>query len=138
MFFKCLGQQSAMARVVSHLCGICFRSLYYRVYSSHLTATARVRFSSQADLRKDGRTGYHIPYGDWFSLLSCPHFFAEVLIYLSLCIIGASGTANACLPSVLLVTVANLASTAVDTHRRYKEMFRDYPRDRKAIIPFLL
>ncbi|KAJ7410312.1 hypothetical protein BTVI_53685 [Pitangus sulphuratus] len=32
------------------------------------------------------RLGHHVPFGDWFESVSCPHYFAELLIYVSMAI----------------------------------------------------
>ncbi|RWS02389.1 putative polyprenol reductase-like protein, partial [Dinothrombium tinctorium] len=32
-------------------------------------------------------TGYSMPSGGWFECISCPHYFAEIVIYFSLCLI---------------------------------------------------
>ncbi|MGL5956334.1 MAG: 3-oxo-5-alpha-steroid 4-dehydrogenase, partial [Brevinema sp.] len=37
-----------------------------------------------------------------------------------------------------LWTVANLLPRALTSHRWYLDHFPDYPKDRKALIPFLL
>jgi 3-oxo-5-alpha-steroid 4-dehydrogenase 1 len=38
----------------------------------------------------------------------------------------------------LVWTVANLAPRAFRTHHWYRQQFSDYPRERKALIPFVL
>ncbi|CAI5521081.1 unnamed protein product, partial [Closterium sp. Naga37s-1] len=35
-------------------------------------------------LRQGGKKGYFIPQGDWFTHVSCPHYLAEIVIYLGL------------------------------------------------------
>ena len=35
-------------------------------------------------------------------------------------------------------TIANLAPRAISIHKWYRKNFPDYPRKRKAIIPFIL
>lgn len=40
--------------------------------------------------------------------------------------------------TILLWTLANLLPRALAHHRWYGEQFDDYPRERKAILPFLL
>ena len=92
----------------------------------------------QANLRSGGRTGYFIPYGDWFSWVSCPHYLAEVTLYLGLLIVGASGTYNGSLLSLEAFIIANLASNAAETHAKYNKRFEDYPQNRWAMIPYVL
>jgi hypothetical protein len=40
--------------------------------------------------------------------------------------------------SFAVFTAANLIPRAVSNHRWYLQTFSDYPKDRKAVIPFLL
>jgi 3-oxo-5-alpha-steroid 4-dehydrogenase 1 len=35
-------------------------------------------------------------------------------------------------------TIANLVPRAIAGHKWYNEKFEDYPKDRKAILPYLL
>ena len=85
-------------------------------------------------LRKPGETGYVIPNRWLFSYISCPNLFGEIIEW--------SGYALMCwnLPAVsfLVWTCANLIPRAISHHQWYKEKFEDYPKDRKAVIPFIL
>lgn len=38
---------------------------------------------------------------------------------------------------IFLISFANLVPRAVRTHHWYKEKFDDYPKNRKALIPFV-
>ena len=78
---------------------------------------------------------YSIPRGSWFALVSCPHYLAEIFIYLSLTILCQRR--RPMLMLVLFVAI-ELGFSAVSQHDWYKRAFRDYPKKRKAIIPFLL
>ncbi len=84
-------------------------------------------------LRKPGESGYKIPQGGLFRLISCPNHFGEILEW--------SGFAIMCwnLPalSFAIWTAANLIPRAVSHHRWYLQHFPDYPKNRKAVIPFL-
>lgn len=119
-----------------------------------------------AQLRKGGARSsleqYSIPSGRWFSYVSCPHYFAEVLIYAAFAIMLHPLVVNA--PScetlklihvpastapllglrsykhlVLLVWVTtNLTVSARTSHSWYLNRFGSkYPRHRKAIIPLI-
>ncbi|MBP6978056.1 MAG: DUF1295 domain-containing protein [Bacteroidales bacterium] len=85
-------------------------------------------------LRHGGQTGYFIPYGGLFRYVSCPNFFGEILEWSGFALM------TWCLPtfSFLLWTIINLVPRALDHHRWYKRTFTDYPKERKALIPFLL
>ncbi len=82
-------------------------------------------------LRAPGETGYKVPYGGLFERVSCPNYLGEIIEW--------SGWALATwsLPglSFAVWTFANLAPRARAHHQWYRENFRDYPLDRKALIP---
>jgi hypothetical protein len=81
-------------------------------------------------------SAYQCPRGGCFELVSSPHYFGEVLIYLSFVILsGGSSGPTWCM---LLWTTVNLTNTAMLTHRWYQKQFPDYPPQRKAIFPYCL
>ncbi|KAJ4811679.1 3-oxo-5-alpha-steroid 4-dehydrogenase 3 [Rhynchospora pubera] len=92
-----------------------------------------------------GADEYIIPYGDWFtshapiSLLKYPNslfrFLAMLVIYVG--ILVASGGYDITVWLLLIFVATNLSFAAADTHRWYKQKFEDYPRTRRAIIPFI-
>ena len=85
-------------------------------------------------LRSHGERGYKIPYGGGYRFVSCPNYLGEIVEW--------GGWALACwnpgATAFFIWTVANLAPRAIKTHRWYRQEFADYPRDRKALIPFIL
>ena len=85
-------------------------------------------------LRKGGKKGYYIPYGGLFNYISSPNLFGEIIEWLGWAMMSW------CLPSFsfALWTLANLLPRALDHHRWYKKRFPEYPKDRKAVIPFIL
>lgn len=89
--------------------------------------------SALIHLRKPGETHYVIPRSGLFRHISCPNLFGELMEWLGFAILCWN------LPAVtfFIWTAANLIPRALSHHRWYKEKFRDYPEDRKAIIPFL-
>ncbi|EEF30870.1 polyprenol reductase 2 isoform X2 [Ricinus communis] len=88
-------------------------------------------------LRKQRRQvdEYLIPHGDWFEMVSSPHYLAEMIIYLGLLV--ASGGNDLTIWLLNLFVVANLAFAAAETQRWYLQKFEDYPRNRRAILPFV-
>ncbi|XP_022135616.1 polyprenol reductase 2-like [Momordica charantia] len=78
---------------------------------------------------------YKIPHGDWFEIVSSPHYLAEIVIYAGLVV--ASGGEDLTIWLAFGFVVVNLAFAAVDTHRWYLRKFDDYPRNRFAIIPYI-
>ncbi len=85
-------------------------------------------------LRKPGETGYKIPYGGLYAWISCPNYFGECLLWLG----WAIATWSLAGLSFFLFTAANLIPRAITNHRWYHEKFSDYPKERKAVIPFIL
>ena len=85
-------------------------------------------------LRQPGDTRYQIPYGGLYERVSCPNYLGEILEWLgwSLATWSISGLTFA------LWTIANLLPRALAHHKWYQEKFQEYPRERRAIFPFLL
>lgn len=86
------------------------------------------------NLRKKGDTGYQIPEGRWFHYVSCPNLMGEMIEWGGFAILTWS------LPGLafFIWTICNLVPRAVSHHRWYKEKFKNYPAERKAIIPFIV
>jgi 3-oxo-5-alpha-steroid 4-dehydrogenase 3 len=81
---------------------------------------------------------YFIPHGGLFELISCPHYFAELLIYMAFLLVLGDLT-NLSMWLILTFVVVNLTTSALETHRWYKQQFGDaFPKYRRAIIPFVL
>lgn len=88
---------------------------------------------SLAQLSKQ-RPGYSIPSGGLFELVSCPHYFAEIVIYLGL-LVASQGQL---MPFLMLVWVGvNLVLAAAATHKWYRRRFKAYPLARKALVPLV-
>jgi 3-oxo-5-alpha-steroid 4-dehydrogenase 1 len=85
-------------------------------------------------LRKPGGPRYSIPQGGLYRYISCPNYFGEILEWIGWAVLtwSLAGTAFA------VFTAANLLPRAIATHRWYRDTFPDYPRDRKAVLPFLV
>jgi protein-S-isoprenylcysteine O-methyltransferase Ste14 len=85
-------------------------------------------------LRKPGESGYRIPHGGAFELVSCPNYLGELLEWTGFALASGSPAAVA----FAVWTAANLLPRALAHHRWYCRAFPDYPVTRRAIIPFLL
>jgi len=86
------------------------------------------------NLRSQGETGYKIPYGWLYKWVSCPNFLGEIIIWLGWAIMLKSIIGF----GFFAWTIANLIPRAMSTHKWYLNKFPDYPKDRKAIIPYIL
>lgn len=78
---------------------------------------------------------YEIPRGSWFEWVSSAHYFAEIVIYAGILIVSR-GT-NIQIWLLFIWVVLNLTLIATETHQWYKSKFDDYPKLRRAIIPFI-
>ena len=86
------------------------------------------------NLRKKGESGYKIPFGGMFKYISCPNHFGEILEWIGFAILTWSLASFA----FALWTVANLLPRSIAHHKWYKQKFKEYPKERKAIFPFIL
>lgn len=96
-----------------------------------------INISSDAILRRlrspEDRS-YKIPAGGLFSFVSCPNYLGEILEWAG----WAIATWSLAGLSFMLWTIANLAPRALSYHAWYRKTFPDYPKERKALIPFFL
>uniref|UniRef100_A0A4W6CE52 Polyprenal reductase n=1 Tax=Lates calcarifer TaxID=8187 RepID=A0A4W6CE52_LATCA len=76
------------------------------------------------------------PKGGWFELVSCPHYFAELLIYISLTMVFRGLSLTWWL--IVLYVFFNQALAAQLCHDLYLNKYKSYPKHRKAFIPFVL
>lgn len=84
-------------------------------------------------LRKPRKNDYSIPKTGLFRYISCPNYFGEIIEWTGWAIATWS------LPGLAfaLFTFANLAPRASSNHSWYQKSFPDYPKKRKALIPFI-
>jgi len=75
---------------------------------------------------------YKIPYGGMFKWVSCPQYLGEILSFTGFAIM----TWNLGAVFVLAITVGNLAPRAFYTHKWFIKNFDEYPKERKALIPY--
>ncbi|XP_052769043.1 3-oxo-5-alpha-steroid 4-dehydrogenase 1-like isoform X2 [Mya arenaria] len=106
--------------------GVClfFTGMLVNIHADHVLR----------NLRRPGETGYKIPRGGMFELVSGANFFGEMLEWF--------GFAVACwsLPAAAFscFTCCNIGPRAWQHHNWYLQKFEDYPKSRKAVIPFIL
>ncbi|KAG7316047.1 hypothetical protein KOW79_020913 [Hemibagrus wyckioides] len=86
------------------------------------------------NLRKPGEITYKIPEGGMFEWVSGANFFGEILEW---CGYAAAAWS---LPSFSFAffTICSIGPRAYHHHRFYLEKFDNYPKSRKAVIPFIL
>ena len=119
-------------------------------------------------VKEDDRNafGYSIPHGRFFRYISCPHYTAEITIYLSLTLLldhqcesiidsNLSSVDQLSSEDIMMMSILNwchsykhwvlfgwvfinLTVSARNSHRFYHLRFAErYPADRHAIIPFI-
>ncbi len=84
-------------------------------------------------LRQEGKKDYEIPYRGLFKYISCANYFGEIIEWLGWAVATWSWPGLA----FFLFTVANLFPRAHQHQKWYRKEFPDYPKKRKAIIPFV-
>ncbi len=84
-------------------------------------------------LRKPGEKDYKIPFGGFYKFVSSPNYFGELILWIGFALAIWSW------PGFLFAfwTTANLLPRSKSHHQWYKETFPDYPKERKALIPFV-
>jgi len=104
-------------------CGLWLFGWLVNVYSDHILR----------NLRKPGETGYKVPRGGVFEYVSGANFLGEITEWAGFALAGYSVHSAA----FSIFTTVVLSSRAVAHHKWYLEKFEDYPKSRKALIPFL-
>jgi 3-oxo-5-alpha-steroid 4-dehydrogenase 1 len=85
-------------------------------------------------LRKPGSSGYVVPQGGLFRYVTAPNYLTEIVAWTGFAIAAWTPAAWA----FAAFSAANLVPRAISHHRWYRETFPDYPKSRRAIVPFLL
>jgi 3-oxo-5-alpha-steroid 4-dehydrogenase 1 len=103
--------------------------LFITGYYINKTADEKLR-----RLRAGNPDEYVIPQGWLFRFISSPHYFGEMIEW------GGWALATWSLPGLafFIFTVANLFPRAILSHRWYRKTFKEYPANRKAVVPFII
>lgn len=116
----------------SHAAGCALFVVASVLQHQSLVLLARLRTGPSGNIET---TAHKPPRGGHFELVSCPHYFAELLIYVSLFVVsGFSFTWRL----VVLYVFFNQALAAQLSHDLYTTKYDSYPTQRKAFIPFVL
>jgi len=126
LFFAGPGYTSAWLRDPRFFIGI---TLFFSGFLTHVLSDR-----SLTRLREPGESGYKIPKGGLFEYVSCPNYFGEVIEWTGWAIAAWNPAGFA----FALWTIANLVPRAITHHKWYLSTFSEYPRKRKAVLPFVL
>ena len=80
-----------------------------------------------------GDTSHHIPYGGLFRYVTAANYCGEWVEWVGWALACQTWAAWA----FAVYTFANLGPRAVSYHQWYQSKFESYPKDRKAMIPFI-
>jgi len=104
--------------------------------------------NSKSKPKPKAKEHYAIPHGWLFDYVSFPNYFCEWVEWLGFAIAAAPPPSfvsqiaffNTLHPPwmFLLSELFLMAPRALKSHQWYKDTFPDYPKDRKAVIPYLL
>ena len=86
------------------------------------------------NLRPAGSKARGIPHGFGFDLVSCANYFWETIVWLSFSLYVMS------VPAYIFLAFSfyQMTDWALKKHARYIKEFPDYPKNRKAIVPFVI
>lgn len=106
------------------------------VINLHSDSILRNLRKTDADQQPNSGTPskYKIPYGGFYERVSCANFFGEIIEWLGYAIASSSLAAW----SFWMFACANLIPRGISHHQWYLDKFDDYPKDRYAVIPFVV
>lgn len=78
------------------------------------------------------KSNYFVPQGAFFSFVTCPHYFFELVAWFGLACV--TGQLNAFLVAADMTSY--LAGRSMATTKWYRQRFEDYPAERRHLIPF--
>ncbi len=85
-------------------------------------------------LRRLSKGAYAVPTGRLFRHVSSPNYLGEIIEWIGFAVLTWSPAAAV----FAFWTAANLVPRALANHRWYRDNFEDYPKHRKALVPYLL
>ncbi|KAI8983087.1 3-oxo-5-alpha-steroid 4-dehydrogenase-domain-containing protein [Pilobolus umbonatus] len=122
-----IGRHSQSTHTLHFWLGLCLWIIGFSLNIYHDTLLFNLRKQTSEKER------YLIPRGGLFEYVSCPNYFSEILEWIGYAIAAWPNT-----PAILfsVATPSNLVPRAWRTHAWYKDQFKEYPSNRKAVIPF--
>ncbi|KAK6138006.1 hypothetical protein DH2020_028260 [Rehmannia glutinosa] len=84
-------------------------------------------------LREKSDKGYKIPQGGLFSLVICPHYLFEILTFIGISFISQTVFSYLC----ALGSALYLLARSNATRKWYLSKFENFPKNMKALIPYV-
>jgi len=84
-------------------------------------------------LRRPGESEYKIPQGGLYRWISCPNYLGEIIQWLG----WALATWSLAGFAFFIWTIANLVPRALKNNEWYRDTFPQYPKNRRALIPWV-
>ncbi len=134
----------------------------FNVYAQYQQYVHHCLLASCRKNRKNNmRSSYSMPNGGWFEYVCCPHYLAEILIYISFAILlhdktdqkGHKVKAESLLKEsifglclcfqsykhiiMVIWVVTNLSISAKSSYEWYRKQFPKFAKERAALIPFI-
>jgi protein-S-isoprenylcysteine O-methyltransferase Ste14 len=103
--------------------------LFLLGFGIHIHSDATLR-----SLRRSQQLEYAVPSGGLFRWVSCPNYFGELVQWAGWAVLTWSWPGFA----FAVWTAANLIPRAIVSHSWYRATFPNYPRERRAIVPWVL
>ncbi|KAK7380499.1 hypothetical protein VNO78_33012 [Psophocarpus tetragonolobus] len=85
-------------------------------------------------LRGKGEKEYKIPKGGLFGLVICPHYLFEIIVFYGIAFISQTLYAF----SFAIGTTFYLLGRSYSSRKWYHSKFKDFPKNVKAVIPFVI
>ncbi|KIJ65928.1 hypothetical protein HYDPIDRAFT_87485, partial [Hydnomerulius pinastri MD-312] len=142
------GKPSFWAGTILWLAGFCGNILHDEVLLN-IRRNAKAKGKAKSDDNPNKKQGEHyaVPHGYLYTYISYPNYFCEWAEWFGFALAAApippmtslSAVAHAIQPPWLffLSEVFLMISRAYKGHRWYHERFPEYPKERKAVIPFI-
>lgn len=108
-------------------------ALYGAGLALNIKSDAIIRALRTPDEVERGDKVYRIPRGGGFRYVTNPQYLGELMAWVGF----ATLTWSLAGVFILTLSAANLVPRALATHRWYREKFPDYPRYRRALVPYL-
>jgi 3-oxo-5-alpha-steroid 4-dehydrogenase 1 len=107
--------------------------IYYTGFTQNIRSESIIRNLRSKEEAARGENVFRIPQKGLFRWISSATYATEILSWIGFAI--ATWSLGAVF--VLAITASNLIPRSFQMHRWYQEQFPDYPKERKALIPFV-